>query len=686
MKIRAVFLLHWSLLFAFNSIQAEQKQDQPYKIQVAVEEVRIDAVVLDRRGRQITDLTVKDFEVFQDGAKQEVLSSIYVADQTKSFVQPRIPASGELNKKSVQLPPIPTQTPARTEVRRTIVFIIDDIAMSYEQIRYARMSLINFVEKQMQPGDMVAVLRTGSGNSAIQMFLSDRRELLARINAAARWSSNGGRDLAEDNLFYIFDGQVYALNYCVRALEKMPGRKAIVLMTPQIVLPDYTAQGGRNYREIYLPKMIRISDSALRSGVVIHFMDIKMLDYEPPVRQANTFEATPVSGTMAVFQSPRAGDTMQLQNPLPKRTGGLLVENHNFALTGIGEVNDALKGYYLISYIPPAGTFINTKKEGYRRIQVRAKRGNVHTRHGFFSAQQDAHEPVQETNPLREALFNPFFNHDLSINLSSGYLSDAKEGYLIRSWVQLDPKNIEIIKKEDGHFVSLETISLIFNAEGNIQDSSLMKYDIGVKEENIPWIREHGLRFSLLIPVKKPGDYYVRVGIKDLTSGKVGSAYEFICIPDLSNGRLAISNMFVVNNMKAVSWILSGTGKDGFQHFLTPNAARDETKNPALRSYKPGENFEYMAVLYNANKKSSMPDLESQFILYRNGTERLRGEPQKIELDGIVDLSRIPIRKKMLLGNSLEQGDYILQLLVTDKNHKKQKPVAQTLSFQIEPK
>jgi hypothetical protein len=93
-----------------------------------------------------------------------------------------------------------------------------------------------------------------------------------------------------------------------------------------------------------------------------------------------------------------------------------------------------------------------------------------------------------------------------------------------------------------------------------------------------------------------------------------------------------------------------------------------------------------MAVLYNANKKSSMPDLESQFILYRNGTERLRGEPQKIELDGIVDLSRIPIRKKMLLGNSLEQGDYILQLLVTDKNHKKQKPVAQTLSFQIEPK
>lgn len=699
MKIRAVILSHllWIavLLPAFTlvssaeekrspySTNAEQKQEQTFKIHVAVEEVRVDAVVLDRKGRQIPDLTAKDFIIFQDGAKQEVLSSIYVADQTQPLVQPLIPSSGEPSKKSVPFSPIPTQAPARDEVRRTIVFIIDDIAMNYEMINNARTSLINFVKKQMQPGDMIAVVRTGFGNSALQMFLSDRRELLARIGVLARWSSNGGRDLAQDNLFPIFDGQVSALNYCVRALDKMPGRKAIVFMTPQIVLPNLAVYGNPNYQELYLPKMIRISDAALHAGVVIHFMDIRMLEYEPPLRAMKT-----LSGS--AFQDfPNPGDKIHIQNPLPKRTGGLLVENHNFYMSGIGEVNDALKGYYLISYIPPANTFTDKKKEKekYRRIEIRVKRSgaNVHTRNGFFSAQTNANEPVKESNPLQDALFDPFHHNDLNINLSSGYVNNVKSGYLVRSWIHLDAKNLEIVKKEAGSIISIETISLLYDAEGIVKDSSLMKYDFGVKEENIQWIREHGLRFSLLTPVKTPGDYFVRVGVKDQASGKVGSAYEFVQIPDLSKGRLAISNMFVVTNKEDASWVLSGVNSDDFKRWLTPNIVRDETRNPALRSYKPGENFEYMAVLYNANMKSALPDLESQFVLYRNGTECLKGEPQKVQLEGVTDLSRIPIVKKMLLGKSAEKGDYVLQLLIKD-NQNKQKPVAQTLSFQIEDK
>lgn len=700
MKIRLAILSHWFLLwiavllpaFVFissaeeklstNSTNVEQKQEQTFKIQVAVEEVRVDAVVLDRKGRQIPGLTAKDFEIFQDGAKQEVLSSIYVADQTQPLVQPLIPRSGKTNKKSVPLSPIPTQAPTRDEVRRTIVFIIDDIAMNFEMLGNARMSLINFVKKQMQPGDMIAVLRTGFGNSALQMFLSDQRELLARIGVLGRWSSNGGRDLPEDNLFPIFDGQVSTLNYCVRALDKMPGRKAIVLMTPLIVLPDFTLNGNPNYREMYLPKMIRISDAALRAGVVIHFMDIRMLEYNPTARSANTFgPIAPIPADLKLTEA------MQLQNPLPKRTGGLLVENHNFFLSGIGEVNDALKGYYLISYVPPANTFTDKKKVRYRRIKIRVKRSgaNVYTRDGFFSAQPNANEPVEEFTPLQDALFDPFHHHDLNINLSSGYVNNAKEGYLVRSWIHLDAKNLEIVKKEAGSIISLATISLLYDAEGIVKDSSLMKYDFGVKEENIQWIREHGLRFSLLTPVKTPGDYFVRVGVRDQASGKAGSAYEFVQIPDLSKGRLAISNMFVVTNKEDASWILSGVNSDDFKRWLTPNISRDETRNPALRSYKPGENFEYMAVLYNAHKKSNMPDLESQFVLYRNGTECLKGEPQKVQLEGVTDLSRITIRKKMLLGNSMGKGDYVLQLLVKDKQ-KKQKPVDQTLSFQIDDK
>ena len=42
-------------------------QEKDFRIQVSVEEVRLDAVVLDKRGNQITNLTAKDFRIFQNG-------------------------------------------------------------------------------------------------------------------------------------------------------------------------------------------------------------------------------------------------------------------------------------------------------------------------------------------------------------------------------------------------------------------------------------------------------------------------------------------------------------------------------------------------------------------------------------------------------------------------------------------
>jgi hypothetical protein len=47
-------------------------------------------------------------------------------------------------------------------------------------------------------------------------------------------------------------------------------------------------------------------------------------------------------------------------------------------------------------------------------------------------------------------------------------------------------------------------------------------------------------------------------------------------------------------------------------------------------------------------------------------------------------LDRIPIRRRLLLGDSLQAGDYVLQLLVKDQQKGKKSGIAsQTLSFGI---
>ena len=145
--------------------KAEENRD--ITVRIAVDEVRIDAVVLNWRGRQITDLTAADFEIYQDGKKQEIVSCTYVNDY--------VPQSDR--KASL----ISTGAPSREDIRRTILFLVDDFSMSFENLHHTRMGLRNFVEKQMQPGDLVGIIQTSLGFG--QLFNSDKRQLLATIES-----------------------------------------------------------------------------------------------------------------------------------------------------------------------------------------------------------------------------------------------------------------------------------------------------------------------------------------------------------------------------------------------------------------------------------------------------------------------------------------------------------------------
>ena len=92
-----------------------------------------------------------------------------------------------------------------------------------------------------------------------------------------------------------------------------------------------------------------------------------------------------------------------------------------------------------------------------------------------------------------------------------------------------------------------------------------------------------------------------------------------------------------------------------------------------------------MTVIYNAKtKKENPPDLQSQIILYRNGVELSKSRAEAVELNGVRDFKRIPIRRKFQLEDSMQAGDYVLQFLVKDNKAKeKQSLAARTLSLRI---
>ena len=257
-----------------------------FNIQVGVEEVRIDAVVVDGKGRQITDLTAGDFEIYQDGQQQKLISSAYI---TNNQAQPgkRI----VLSQDSRTTPKIPASALPGDDIRRTIVFLVDDLSMQMPDIQNARMSLQKFIETQMQPGDRVAIMQTTGGNAGLQPFSANKQRLLARVGKI-KWNPLLSRPASLP--------QIMAIAYNIRALRDMPGRKFLLLLSTQVMLPDQLSKD---------PVFDRLADEALRAGVVIHTLDIMGLVNDSTIRVEK--------------EDPRTGEIRIETLPLDAQTAGV---------------------------------------------------------------------------------------------------------------------------------------------------------------------------------------------------------------------------------------------------------------------------------------------------------------------------------------------------------------------------
>ena len=294
------FVLTLSLLAPIAAQQKPQQQQPPKRddvIRTVTNLVQIDVVVVDKNGNQVTDLKPEDFEIQEDGKKRPITNFSYISAGPAA---PKIQT--EEVKKTVE-----TVKPAqikREDVRRTIALVVDDLGLSFESLGFARQALTKFVDEQMQPTDVVAVLRTGAGIGVRQQFTSDKRQLQAAINNV-RWNPLGRGGLnpggtmneasinadSRDNIQFTEEleesragqysvGTIGAIGAIVRGMGEMPGRKSIVLISEAFRM--FSAQ-GRNM--LLVDALRRLTDEANANSVAIYTIDASGL-------QSYTFTAS----------------------------------------------------------------------------------------------------------------------------------------------------------------------------------------------------------------------------------------------------------------------------------------------------------------------------------------------------------------------------------------------------------
>jgi VWFA-related protein len=446
-RVRVAILL--GLIAAGAAASGQQQPPAPARatgtVQGQATAIVVDVIVRDRRGQPVTDLTAADFELLEDGERQDIGS-------VQLYTQPDGSRSVAAAPAGVPLPATaaataagkPTPQPAPAPV---IAMVFDRLTPEARQL--AQNAALGYVGKQGETDAVIGVFsidlslttyqgytrdasllrkavdRIGSRSSAVfESQAGVARDAARRAQAAENTMAAGGGPggapagaggAAPDALFAAMeqrtaetwemlerDQQGYStsnsLLAVVNGMRALPGRKSVVFFSEGVAIPANVAAQFRS-----------VIDTANRANVSIYAMDAAGL------RAHSTSEETKEGINAAAQKTLRRNPAIDVvgrpmtealeknedllrHDPhsglgqLADQTGGILIRNTNDLAGGFKRVDQDMRNYYMLTYVPK-----NDRFDGkFRTIAVTVKRSgmDVAARKGYYAVRTAGTMPV----------------------------------------------------------------------------------------------------------------------------------------------------------------------------------------------------------------------------------------------------------------------------------------------------
>lgn len=713
-------LLAASVLAQQSQPQQQDQTDEVIRINTAL--VQTDVMVFDKQGKFVDGLKKEDFQLKVDGKSLPISFFERVtagsADEDAQLAAARGGASTAATKETNVKP---------LDRGRTLVFFIDDIHLAPASLTRARDILKKFVRDEIGQNDQALIAST-SGSVGFLQQLTDNKAVLMRAierlsNRGMSVSDMGTPRMSEsqalaverndtDTIEYFVElliaddrrlsrqmaetmvrqrarqialqsdsiatATLSSLEYLVRSAIPLTGRKLVFFMSDGFVLDHQNS--------FVTDKLRRVTDAAARSGVVIYTMDARGLSTGSPDASMNIEGATSERGDRIIFNgSNEISASQEVLRTLAGETGGRAILNTNAPQIGFKKALQETSLYYLLAWRPGDAEQRTGK---FRRIEISlAGRPdlNVRVRRGFFDPERtttnssaDNVQPKTSSgaaNPvdvqLRKTLTALYPQASLPTSLTANYLDTSNAGPTLLVSLQVQSNDLKYETRDSKQAAAVDLAGIVFNDQGKPATSFRDRLEVKVTRPESGVIESRPIFYSYQLRLA-PGLYQIRVALRDVASGRMGSAMQWIEIPDLTTRRLSLSSLLIGEH--TMDKAAEETGKNA--------AGIPQVVISIDRRFARTSRLRLVTYIYNAAQSAAGTgaDVAVQIQVFRDDQPVITTALHKVDTEGLPDPARLPYAAEVPL-QALPPGRYVLQVTVIDRNTKTS--ASQSTSFEI---
>jgi VWFA-related protein len=557
-------------------------------IRVDTELVQTDLMVFDKQGRFVDGLRPEQFSLKIDD-KPTAISFFERVTAGKPDAGPKSNSS----EASAASSSTSNLTP-RIIRGRTMIFFVDDLHLAPASLARARTSLLEFIDHGMADNDQVAIVSSSGQIGFLQQFTTDR---FALRSAVARLNFRGPPNrqdmfqppMTEYMALKIRDGDSSAISYYVsemmkqeckkttdgltcymspqamrqlvleraqmislqtapdtfntlalleglmRTAAQLPGRKLVFLISDGFYLNERTTASREKVR--------RITDAAGRAGVVIYTLDARGLISEN-IDVTNNNRLSDGAGFMTGTTHENIAASQDGLNALAGDTGGRAFRNTNAPMGEFVEkVLDETDNYYLLAWRPDRDEQKRGKFNHIEASIIDRPDLTVRLRTSYFKSaplpilstkKKSEKDPTKaREDDMRLVIDAPVAQGQIPTKLILRVGQMPGVGTQVAAAIEINRELLSFDLRDGKQAADLDIGGIFYDDKGKPVDSFVGRLRVfPVPDDAPPEKRKAAIYgFRAWLP---PGLYQVRVGVRDVSSGRLGSAMEWVEIPKIA--------------------------------------------------------------------------------------------------------------------------------------------------------